>query len=74
MRMIRTGLAAAVAAAVGYRLVVSGKLTVDTGIGRTIRPLGPIERTIAAPRETVFDIIAAPYLGKTPRAWPTSSR
>lgn len=68
MRIIRTGLVAAAAAAVGYRLVVSGKLTVDTGIGRVTRALGPIERTIAAPREIVFDVVAAPYLGRTPRA------
>jgi hypothetical protein len=60
--------AAAVAGAVGYRLVVGGELTLDTGLGRHIRPLGPLTFTIAAPRETVFDVIAAPYLGRTPRA------
>jgi hypothetical protein len=52
----------------GYRLLVGGKLTLDTGIGRTARRLGPIEQAIAAPRERVFDLIAAPYLGRTPRA------
>jgi Polyketide cyclase / dehydrase and lipid transport len=52
----------------GYVLVVRGALTLDLGIGRRVRPLGPIERTIAAPPETVFDVIAAPYLGRTPRA------
>jgi hypothetical protein len=52
----------------GYRLLVGGKLTLDTGIGRTTRPLGPFEQAIAAPRERVFDLIAAPYLGRTPRA------
>jgi len=31
-------------------------------------PLGPLEWAIAAPRELVFDIVAAPYLGRTPRA------
>ncbi len=51
-----------------YRLVVRGKLTIDTGIGRRTRPLGPNHFGIAAPRELVFDIIAAPYLGRTPRA------
>jgi uncharacterized protein YndB with AHSA1/START domain len=56
------------AAAGGYVLVVRGALTLDLGIGRRVRPLGPIERTIAAPAETVFDLIAAPYLGRTPRA------
>jgi hypothetical protein len=56
------------AAGGGYVLVVRGALTLDVGIGRRVRPLGPIERTIAAPPETVFDVIAAPYLGRTPRA------
>jgi len=62
------GPAAAVIGVVGYRLVVGGELTLDTGLGRRIRPLGPLTFTIAAPRETVFDVIAAPYLGRTPRA------
>jgi hypothetical protein len=56
------------AGAGGYALLVRGALTLDLGIGRRIRPLGPIERTIAAPPETVFDVIAGPYLGRTPRA------
>jgi uncharacterized protein YndB with AHSA1/START domain len=56
------------AAAGGYALLVRGALTLDLGVGRRLRPLGPIERTIAAPPETVFDVIAAPYLGRTPRA------
>jgi hypothetical protein len=56
------------AAAGGYMLVVRGALTLDLGIGRRVRPLGPITRTIAAPPEVVFDVIAGPYLGRTPRA------
>ena len=48
----------------GYALVVRGALTLDLGVGRRVRPLGPIHRTIAAPPETVFDVIAAPYLRK----------
>jgi len=55
-------------AAVGYVLVVRGALTLDLGLGRRLRPLGPLRMSIAAPRETVFDVIAAPYLGRTPRA------
>ncbi len=51
-----------------YTLVVRGALTLDTGIGRRVRPLGPIEAQIAANPESVFDVIAAPYLGKTPHA------
>lgn len=54
-----------------YRAVVSGQLVVDTGIGRSTRRLGPLTVNIAAPRETVFDVIAAPYLGRTPRALKT---
>jgi Polyketide cyclase / dehydrase and lipid transport len=62
---------AVIVAAVGglsYRLVVKGQLTVDTGLGRTMQPLGPLTVTIAASPEIVFDVIAAPYLGRTPRA------
>jgi Polyketide cyclase / dehydrase and lipid transport len=51
-----------------YRLVARGELTLDTGIGRTVRRLGPVRFEIAAPREVVFDVIASPYLGRTPRA------
>lgn len=61
-------LAFATAAAGGYALLVRGALTLDLGVGRRLRPLGPIERAIAAPPETVFDVIAGPYLGRTPRA------
>jgi hypothetical protein len=62
---------AAIAAALGvlgYRLVATGDLTLDTGVGRRVRPLGPLSVTIDAPRDTVFDVIAAPYLDRTPRA------
>jgi hypothetical protein len=55
-------------AGLGYYLVVTGKLTIDTGWGRRVRPLGPFGIQIAAPAATVFDVIAAPYLGRTPRA------
>lgn len=51
-----------------YALIVRGRLTIDLGIGRRVQPLGPMARTIAAPPEVVFDVIAGPYLGRTPRA------
>ena len=54
--------------AAGAALVARAGLTLDIGIGRRIRPLGPITLDIAAPPELVFDVIAAPYLGRTPRA------
>ena len=52
----------------GYRLLASGALTVDVGVGRRIRMLGPRTWTIAAPRETVFDVLAAAYQEKTTQA------
>jgi hypothetical protein len=51
-----------------YGLLVRGALTVDLGIGRSVRPLGPITVEIDAPREAVYEVIAAPYLRRTPRA------
>lgn len=51
-----------------YALIVSGALTVDLGLGRRTRPLGPITVAIDASRELVFEIISAPYLGRTPRS------
>src|ERR687890_2328505 len=54
--------------AVGAALVARAGLTLDIGVGRRLRPLGPIALDIAASPEIVFDVIAAPYLGRTPRA------
>lgn len=47
-----------------YRWLVGGALGLDTGIGRRTVDLGPITETIDAPREVVFNVIAAPYLGR----------
>jgi Polyketide cyclase / dehydrase and lipid transport len=57
-----------------YLLLVRGSLTVDLGVGRRIRPLGPRVWEITAPREIVFDVISAPYLRRTPRALYTKLR
>jgi Polyketide cyclase / dehydrase and lipid transport len=54
--------------AAGGALVARAGLTLDIGLGRRLRPLGPITLDIAAPPDVVFDVIAAPYLGRTPRA------
>ncbi len=67
-RWARAAAATGAAVGLGYYLVVTGKLTLDTGWGRRVRPLGPFGVDIAAAAETVFDVIAAPYLGRTPRA------
>jgi hypothetical protein len=50
------------------RLLASGAVTLDLDVGRTLRPLGPIVASIAAPRELVFEVISSPYLQRTPRA------
>ncbi|MGP4088084.1 SRPBCC family protein [Streptomyces sp. KR55] len=65
---------AALAAGVGgslaaaYLGLVTGAVPVDVGVGRRTRALGPQTVDITAPRETVFDVVAGPYLGRTPRA------
>ncbi len=58
----------------GNYLAVTGKLTADTGWGRRVRPLGPFGIDIAAPTGTIFNLIAAPYLGHTPRAMAAKLR
>ncbi|MFW6204915.1 MAG: SRPBCC family protein, partial [Actinomycetota bacterium] len=52
----------------GYLGLVTGAVPVDLDVGRRVRPLGPLTSHIAAPRERVFDVIAAPYLERQPRA------
>lgn len=52
----------------GYRGLVSGALAPDLGFGRRTRSLGPQQIDIDAPRQTVFDVIATPYLGRATRA------
>jgi hypothetical protein len=68
VRSLVRGFALGAGGGAAYRLVTSGALTLDLGVGRRLQPLGPIVRTIAAPRELVFEVIAAPYLERTPRA------
>ena len=65
---IRALAGGATVGALAWALVVRGSVSVDLGIGRRLRPLGPLTLRIAAPREVVFDVVAEPYLGRTPRA------
>ena len=53
--------------AVGFLLLAMGRLHLDLGWGRSIHTVGPIAVRIDAPRELVFEIISAPYLGRAPR-------
>ncbi|MFV0132032.1 SRPBCC family protein [Streptomyces sp. HMX87] len=71
--MVRIGVLAAVTAAgagaaAGYLGLLTGAVPLDLGVGRRTRPLGPRSVGIAAPRETVFEVIAQPYLGRATRA------
>ncbi|SRR5258708_4760280 len=68
MRRLLLGLVVAGLGRRGYRLLASGALTIDLGVGRRTRRLGPVSWEIAGARETVFDVISRPYLGPTPRA------
>lgn len=68
MGLALRGAATLAGAAAGYALVVRGALTLDLGLGRRLRPLGPLTVHVSATPETVFDVAAAPYLGRTPRA------
>ena len=68
MRRLLLGLVVFFAGKRVYHFYASGAVTIDSGIGRRIRNLGPVTWEIAADRETVFDVIARPYLGKTPRS------
>jgi hypothetical protein len=67
-RLLGAATVGAGAAAAGYVGLITGACPLDLGIGRRIRPLGPQLVDMAAPRELVFDVIAEPYLGRTPRA------
>lgn len=64
---LATGLAAAGGAA-WYVGTVTGAVTVDVCRGRRTRTLGPQQVDIAAPRDTVFSLLAQPYLGRSTRA------
>ena len=67
---------AGAAAALGgiSTLLARGGLTIDVGIGRTLRSLRPLTVQIEAPRELVFEVVAAPYLERTPRALESKLR
>jgi hypothetical protein len=66
---VRRALTVAAIGGVGlYGLLVRGSLTIDLGIGRRVRLLGPRVWEIEAPRDVVFDVISAPYLRRSGRA------
>jgi hypothetical protein len=52
-----------------FLALATGRLWLDVGWGRSHHKLGPIEIQIGAPRELVFELLSAPYLGRV-RAGP----
>jgi len=68
MRRLLLGAALVVGGRRAYRFHASGAVTIDSGVGRRVRELGPVTWEIAADRETVFEMIARAYLGKAPRS------
>jgi hypothetical protein len=55
-------------AAAAYLALVTGRVTLDLGVGRRSRPLGPLTIDISAPRDVVYAVAAAPYAERRPRA------
>ncbi|HEX5403024.1 MAG TPA: SRPBCC family protein [Pseudonocardiaceae bacterium] len=72
MRRLAWSTATAAGAAAGtaglYLGLVTAAVPLDLGIGRCYRELGPLTVDIAAPRDVVFDILAAPYLTRQTHA------
>jgi hypothetical protein len=62
-QLVATGCAVLAGAATtgAYVGLVTGRLTLDLGIGRRTRQLGPLHLDIAAPRETIYTVAAAQY-------------
>lgn len=53
--------------AAGFSFLVSrGRIHLDLGWGRSEHDLGPIEISVDAPRDLVYQTISRPYLGRTP--------
>jgi len=48
----------------GFLALAMGRLHLDLGWGRSRHALGPMSVEIAAPRELVYEILSAPYLGR----------
>ena len=54
--------------------MVTGALSIDLGLGRRLRSLGPHVIYIRAPRDVVFDVIRQPYLGRPTHALASKIR
>ena len=66
--VLAAGAGASAAGAATYVALVTGRLTLEFGVGRRSRSLGPVVVDIAAPREEVYAAATAPYAERRPRA------
>ncbi len=73
-RSLSCGAAAAAATAGVAVLTARGALTLDLGLGRRIRPLGPLAVSVVAPRELVYEVVSAPYVQRSPSALESKLR
>jgi hypothetical protein len=48
----------------GFLALAMGRLHLDLGWGRSSHRLGPLTFEIEAPRELVYEVLSAPYLGR----------
>jgi hypothetical protein len=48
----------------GFFALAMGRIHLDLGWGRSLHPLGPFRIRIEAPRELVYEILSAPYVGR----------
>ena len=48
----------------GLLALATGRMHLDRGWGRSMHELGPLRIRIEAPRELVYEILSAPYLGR----------
>lgn len=48
----------------GFLALAMGRLSLDLGWGRSLHELGPLAARIEAPRELVYEVLSAPYLGR----------
>jgi hypothetical protein len=48
----------------GLLALAMGRLHLDLGWGRSLHQLGPLRMRIDAPRELVYEVLSAPYLGR----------
>lgn len=60
--LLAVGLVALIAGA--FAALAMGRLSLDLGWGRSLHELGPLRVRIEAPRQLVYEVLSAPYVGR----------